>query len=397
MPIIIRIDVQCKACAADRLILLSFLCAVHIRKMTVLLKNTHLWSIILTMENEENKMIFTFDPGEPPADLEREEALAAENEVVFDWTPSDEPFTDPEQELSEVFEDNETPEEKPAAPSEPQRRKPVTSMKKSNKNKYLIRRIIALALLCLIILIPVVKLISKAIQSKYVTTENVGPLPSDEVVVHRVPLYYDYTRPAPETAENEAFFENAIIIGDTRVVQLLPTYNIGTFSKVLYGTAINVSNALTYDCVDADGVEQTFASALTERSYGKVYICLGLNELGWSYPEVFEEDYDALIDEIKRLQPAASIFLLNIVPVDEAKYSNNYIKNSRIKEYNDMIMSVAQKHSAYCVDCCSGMSDASGSLNGSYSSNGFYINETGGQAWWKYLATHTVDPEDYEN
>ena len=84
MPIIIRIDVQCKACAADRLILLYFLCAVHLRKMTVLLKNTHLWSIILTMENEENKMIFTFDPGEPPADLEREEALAAENEVVFD-------------------------------------------------------------------------------------------------------------------------------------------------------------------------------------------------------------------------------------------------------------------------------------------------------------------------
>ncbi len=348
------------------------------------------------MENEENKMIFTFDPGEPPADLAQEEAIAAENEIVLDWTTSEEPFTAPDQELSDVFEEDE--EEAPDAPSEPQPKKPVTPMKKIKYNKYLVRRLVALALLCLIVLIPLGKLIIKAINgSRKVTTENVGPLPSDEIAVHKVPLYYDYSRPAPESAQNDAFFENAIILGDTRVVQLLPTYNIGTFHKVLYGTAVNVSNALTYDSVDSEGVSQTFASALTERSYGKVYICLGLNELGWSYPEVFEEDYDSLIEEIKRLQPAASIFLLNIVPVDESRYSNDYIKNSRIEQYNAMILSVAQKHSAYYIDCFTGMADASGSLSDSFSSNGFYINEAGGQAWWKYLATHTVDPEVYEN
>ena len=342
-------------------------------------------------------MVFTFDPGEPPEPLDREEAIAAEEEVEFDWTPSEELYTEPEPEPDDSPEEEE-PEERSTEPSAPRRRKTVTSMKMNKSSKYRLRRLIALALICLIVLIPLVKLIAKAINGmKPVTTENVGPLPSDEVVVHRVPVYYDYTRPVPESAANESFFEDAIVVGDTRIVQLLPTYNIGTFHRVLYGTAINVSNAMTYDSVDADGTNVTFASALSERSYGKVYICLGLNELGWSYPEVFQEDYDALLAEVKRLQPTASIYLLNLVPVNESSYSNDYIKNSRIKQYNEMILSVAQKYYAYYVDCFSGMSDASGSLDSSYSSNGFYINETGGQAWWKYLTTHTVDPEAYEN
>lgn len=362
------------------------------------------------MENDENKSIFTFDPGDPPEGFIPDEENT-EEDVVFDWDPSYDADIYPD--MSDL---NSIPEEDSASENEvgpsflercreffssvkvPSLKVKVPSMKSVFKNKYVVRRVIAVALIALLVLVPAVNLIIKAVRKgKPVTTENVGPLPSDDVTVHRVPVYYDYGKPAPESPGSSGYFGDAIIVGDTRLVQLLPTYGIGSFQKVLYGTAVSVSNVLEYDNVNADGEAETLISALTGKQYGKIYICLGLNELGWAYPEVFEEDYRALISDIRAVQPTALIYLLAIVPVDEAQFDNDYIYNSRIQQYNSMILSVAESNRIYFVDCYAGMANSSGSLNPSYTSDGFYINEDGAEAWWNYIASHTVDPEVYEN
>jgi len=362
------------------------------------------------MENEDNRIVFTFDPGEPPQDAP-EDIMSAEDAGLSEEIFTDigvEPDGDAAADLDADTEPDEPadgsggqepPEESGDIPSKERRKKLlVTPMKMNMNTKYRRRRMVALAAICLIVLIPVISLISKAFGGKKpVTTENVGPLPSEEVEVHRVPVYYDYSSPVPESDADSAHFSNALLVGDTRLVQLLPTYNIGTFAKVLYGSAINVSNAMTYDSVDGDGNELTLSAALTERTYGKIYLCFGLNELGWSYPDVFASDYRELIDSVRALQPDASIYLLALVPVAESQYSNDYINNTRIKQYNEMILSIASDYRIYYVDCFTGMSDASGSLAADYTSNGFYINQTGANAWWAYLTTHTVNPEDYEN
>ena len=362
------------------------------------------------MENDENKSIFTFDPGEPPEGFIPDEENAKED-VVFDWDPSYDADIYPEMsDLNSVSEEDEGTESGAGhsflercrdffrSVKLPSVKVQLPAMKSIFKNKYVIRRAVALALIALLILVPAVSLIIRAVRNgKPVTTENVGPLPSDEVAVHRVPVYYDYGKPAPESPGSTGYFNDAVIVGDTRLVQLLPTYGIGSFQKVLYGTAVSVSNVLEYDNVNADGEPETFISALTGKQYGKIYICLGLNELGWAYPEVFEEDYRTLITQIRSIQPTALIYLLAIVPVNEAQFDNDYIYNTRIQQYNSMILSVAESNRIYYVDCYAGMADASGALNPSYTSDGFYINETGAEAWWNYIASHTVDPEVYEN
>lgn len=352
------------------------------------------------MDNEENNSIFTFDPGEPPEDFVPEEENS--DEVIFDWEPiyDIDPVSD-----EDGSDEDDGNRRKLTLPFSIDWKKILSSVKavrlpkiSLNINKYMVRRIVAVALAVLLIVVPAVSLIIKAVRDrKPVTTENVGPLPTDEVAVHRVPKYYDYGKPAPESPVSADFFDDALIVGDTRLVQLLPTYGVGSFRKILYGTAINVSNALEYDSVNSDGDAETLASALGSGTYGKIYICLGLNELGWSYPDVFESDYDTLIQDVRRLEPGASIYLMYIVPVLESEFDNEYINNTRIKQYNEMILSLALKHSVYCIDCYTGMADAAGSLAASYTSNGFYINEDGARAWWNYISSHTVDPEVYEN
>ena len=373
------------------------------------------------MDNYDNKNTFTFDPGEPPEQVELDEIFP---EGTEEFLPEYDLDTDPEETgrgtenvYYEPADDGKDGEERPSfllrlksALSSVKLKKPsvdlhlpeggvrLPKINMTMKTKYLIRRLVAAALLLLLILIPVVKLISGGRGSKkIVTSKNVGPLPSEEVVVHKVPVYYDYSKAVPEAEENSAHFTDALIAGDTRLIQLLPTYNIGSFATELYGSAINVSNALSYDSVDGDGAARTLGEVLGSGTYGKIYLCLGLNELGWFYPEVFESDYRDLLTEVTRMQPAARIYLLGLVPVNEADYQSDYVNNTRIKEYNDMIKRIAVDNKFYYVDCYAGMSDASGNLNSSYTSNGFYINEEGARAWWKYLATHTVNPEEFAN
>ena len=380
------------------------------------------------MENEDNKSIFTFDPGDPPEDYIPDDPGSGDD-VVFDWDPADfDSDADIDDESDEEYDDDDSDisfwdrlvdkvssidwknlwrklpsvdwnrlKERLKSADLKRLKVAAPSVKMSMKTRYLIRRVAALLIL-LAVLIPSVWLITKTIRDrKPVTTENVGPLPGNDVTIHRVPVYYDYSKPVPETSQNSAFFTDALIVGDTRLVQLLPTYGIGTFEKILYGTAVNVSNALEYDNVNAQGDPETLASALRSKPYGKIYICLGLNELGWSYPDVFETDYRTLVQNIRSAQPNAQIYLLAIVPVNESDFSNDYIYNSRIREYNEMILSVARSFSVFYVDCYTGMSDGNGSLNPAYTSNGFYINADGAEAWWKYISSHTVDPEDYDD
>ena len=351
--------------------------------------------------------MFTFDPGDPPEDYVPD-TENTDDEVMFEWEPIYEtPSVDPEEDGDSDSGSGKRPSVSFSALME----KLTSSLKKirlpershsekrrPNVNKYAVRRAVALALIVLLIAVPAISLIIKAVKGKKpVTTENVGPLPTEEIAVHRVPKYYDYSAPAPQSPEIAGYFDDALIVGDTRLVQLLPIYGIGSCRKVIYGTAINVSNALEYDSVNGDDEAETLGSALSNGRYGKIYITLGLNELGWSYPEVFQEDYDTLIQDIRKLQPNASIYLLYIVPVNEAEFKSDYITNERIKQYNGMILALAAKNGIYCVDCYTGMSDASGALASAYTSNGFYINEDGARTWWGYIASHTVDPEEYEN
>ena len=370
------------------------------------------------MENDNNKNIFTFDPGEPPEEAAFDDIFP---EGTDEFLPENAPDFDPDDDGEYYEYETDSPEDdEEEGPSFFERlkarlssvkfKKPEINIPKPEggiklpqirmtmKTKYLIRRIVALAVLLVLILFPVIKLIQGGRGSKkIVTSKNVGPLPSEEVVVHKVPVYYDYSKPVPESDENNAHFTDALIAGDTRLIQLLSTFGIGSFQTELYGTAINVSNALSYDSVDGDGNARTLGDALNSATYGKIYLLLGVNELGWSYPDVFESDYRDLLAEIKRMQPAAKIYLLLLVPVNETEYQNDYVNNTRIKEYNDMIRKIATENQFYFVDCYAGMSDASGNLDSSYTSNGFYINEDGARAWWKYLATHTVNPEEFAN
>ena len=54
--------------------------------------------------------------------------------------------------------------------------------------------------------------------------------------------------------------------------------------------------------------KQTLAQALSGKHYGKIYLMLGINELGTGTAESWAAQYKVLLDEVRELQPDAIIF-----------------------------------------------------------------------------------------
>ncbi len=74
------------------------------------------------------------------------------------------------------------------------------------------------------------------------------------------------------------------------------------------------------------------------------FIMFGMNEVGWSYPDIFTDDYTELVDEIHSKLPDAKIYLLSITPITqslEAKGEDG-MNSEAIAKFNKLIQKVAK-------------------------------------------------------
>ena len=229
-------------------------------------------------------------------------------------------------------------------------------------------------------------------------TYNIGPLPREEVVIHTVPVYYDYTLPVAESSPvQDSYFSDALFLGDTRV-QCLDLYSVGNFKTLLYGTSINVSNALSYDCKSSDGTDGTPNDKVLLNNYGKIYLNFGINELGWPNSDSFATNYRLLVEELKAKCPDSVIYICNIMPISRLRDGKNqYVTNDRIKSYNLLLQTVAEDTKTYYLNCYESIVDEEGFLPAELNSDGINLYEEGCQIWYDYLKSHTVNPEDYSN
>lgn len=222
--------------------------------------------------------------------------------------------------------------------------------------------------------------------------------------VTATPTPYDFSEIAPETTSVEmSWFEDAVFIGDSR------TDGLRLYSGIIgcdffCSKGISVFDVMDYDdpsqkLITVDGTKYTILEALTLGTYEKVYICLGINELGYLDDQLFEETFGALIDEVERIQPDAVIYLQTIVPVNEAKcVANNqpdYVTNDRVQDYNEIFYRLAQEKEVALIDLATGLVDEDGVLPSEATSDGVHFTRTWYELWAQYLLCHTVNETSY--
>ena len=180
------------------------------------------------------------------------------------------------------------------------------------------------------------------------------------------------------TASKEAqeeYYKDAVFIGDSRTQGL--QINAGLTSPDFFaGRGLNVKNARTEKVVkNAGGKAVTVVDALKDKQYKKVYICFGINELGWPYTNIFADEYQKTIDAIKKIQPNAEVVVQGILPVTEKKSKSDKIFNMKnVKKFNKVIKKMAEDNGETYVDNSPAVANDKGYLPSDVTPDGIHMN-----------------------
>lgn len=205
---------------------------------------------------------------------------------------------------------------------------------------------------------------------------------------------YDYTAPVPESDPvDDSYFDKVVFVGDSRT-QGFVLYSGLTNLTAYADRGLTVESAATKEIVPGENGKHTVLDALKlNEDCQAVYMMFGINELGWTYSNVFVEKYAALVDAVRENHPSVEIYLQSILPVSaEKSASDKYINNSRIQEYNDLIRQLAADKQVYYLDLYSVFADESGALPGDAASDGVHLKKAYCEKWLDYLRNH-VGPD----
>ena len=203
---------------------------------------------------------------------------------------------------------------------------------------------------------------------------------------------YDYSKPVPAAEGTIAadYFQDAVFIGDSRTTGL---QLFGGPPEAVYYTAagLKVDTVLTKPVVTAGELKITIMEALRQHKFGKIYIMLGVNELGWAYSELFIQTYGEVIAEIKEIAPQAIIYVQSILPVTKEKSLTDKIYNQQnINKYNELIRKMAAEQQVYYLDAAAAVQDDEGYLPAEAATDGIHLKPAYCRQWFEYLQQHYI-------
>lgn len=213
---------------------------------------------------------------------------------------------------------------------------------------------------------------------------------------------YDYSQCVPESEPvGDDYFADAVFIGDSRT-DGFRLYSGLTQGEYLVKTGLSVFK-IEKDPVKVEDKKMTVPEALERKSYGKVYVCLGLNELGMYDDQGYYDHYADLIDRIRAVQPQAVVYIQLLIPVNEQKCAEkgvaDYINNQQIDVYNGLLRQLAQDKRAFLADPAQAIVDpATGQPPYDVVADGVHFQKEPYRQWLDYLKRHTVrlsqEPEE---
>lgn len=194
--------------------------------------------------------------------------------------------------------------------------------------------------------------------------------------------------PASDPVE-DSWFADAAFVGDSRTEGLLLYSGLKAGGGFAY-RGLTVQSARTDRVIAVNGQRYTAVEALARGSYSKVYLMLGVNELGWYNDTRYENHYAQLIDLVREAQPNARIYLQTLIPVTAEKSASSYVNNPQILVYNEIIARLAREKGAYLVDVWSAFAGEDGALDAEGSVDGVHLTRPYYVKWLDYLRTHTA-------
>lgn len=186
------------------------------------------------------------------------------------------------------------------------------------------------------------------------------------------------SKPQTETSSaveeyDTSYLDDALFIGDSRTQGL--SYYGGIKNATFFATqGLNITRVLT-ETTNISGIGKTNLSGLLQKkSFGKIYIMLGINELGWMTPASIKPYYTTLIETIRAAQPDAVIFVSSCIHVTKAQSSKGGGRtNANIDKLNAELKTLEDGAYVFYLDPNPIFDDGNGNLKANLSGDGIHL------------------------
>lgn len=186
---------------------------------------------------------------------------------------------------------------------------------------------------------------------------------------------------------DESYFDDALFIGDSRTVGLRDYTDLAEHADFYCETSLTIYKVLEEDFKDMGTIKE----ALESKDYGKIYIMVGINELGRGTTEDFMDKYTEVVDTLHEWEPNAKIFIQSIMRVTGDKNSSDKIfNNSNINARNNAIATLADNRQVFYIEVNEVVCDEEGNLNSDYTSDQIHLLGVYCDLWKQQLLSHGV-------
>lgn len=190
---------------------------------------------------------------------------------------------------------------------------------------------------------------------------------------------------------DESYFDDALFIGDSRTVGLRDYTDLSEHADFYCKTSLTIYKMMEENFKGLGTIEQ----ALTAKDYGKIYIMVGINELGRGTTEDFMAKYTEVVDRLHELEPDAKIMIQGIMRVSgEKSESDGIFNNSNINARNHAIATLTDNETVFYIDVNEVVCDEEGNLAAEYTFDQIHLLGVYNDVWKQFLLSHGIKTEE---
>ncbi len=195
--------------------------------------------------------------------------------------------------------------------------------------------------------------------------------------------------PEQNESVDDSYFSDAVFIGDSRMEGFRNASGI-TQGDFLTSVGMTLTSLSTETVSTSEG-QITVYQGLSGKQYGKIYLMLGANDLGFYPMSDFLSVATGALETIHELQPNAVIYICNVIYVEESKVTTEYVNNANVQTVNGYLLEACQDLSyCYYINLNEIFSDGYHQLISGASADGVHLNPEYLEQMLEYLKSHYI-------
>lgn len=181
---------------------------------------------------------------------------------------------------------------------------------------------------------------------------------------------------------------NALFIGDSRTVGIWEYAGL-TEADFFANVGMSVFNVWDKPLSVSSVGEVTLEELLDRERYAKIYLMLGINELGYGFDEILPQ-YEKLVTWVREKQPEAVIFVqANLHVTASRSQSDAVINNDAINRLNGALAELAAAKGAFYLDANPIFDDGAGALSSEKSEDNVHLYAKYYVEWGQWILQQT--------